>query len=167
MTQFIALRTWTSSNGGWVRFIVRYHVRSPEFWWKYGFRLGSVEYFFRNCGGMLVVAVSYSPASILLQMSSAFALTTNWNSSGKFSRAAFVSVFGVVVRVADEVEHRLAVEAARRLDLVARRDVDLVRALDHVRAGRDEVAAVRAGLALEALRRPRPGSAPSPASPSA
>ena len=29
-----------SSNGGWVRFIVRYQVRSPEFWWKYGLRLG-------------------------------------------------------------------------------------------------------------------------------
>ena len=31
MIQFIALRTWMSSNGGCVRFIVRYQVRSPEF----------------------------------------------------------------------------------------------------------------------------------------
>ena len=32
MIQFIALRTWMSSNGGCVRFIVRYQVRSPAFW---------------------------------------------------------------------------------------------------------------------------------------
>jgi hypothetical protein len=82
MTKFIARRTWRLSNGGCVRFIVRYHVRSPEFWWKYGARLLSVEYFFRNCGGTEVVAVSYSPASILFRMSSAFALTTNLNSAG-------------------------------------------------------------------------------------
>ena len=30
MIQFIAFRTWMSSKGGWVRFIVMYHVRSPE-----------------------------------------------------------------------------------------------------------------------------------------
>ena len=56
MIQFIAWRTWMSSNGGWVRFIVRYQVRSPEFWWKSGFRLGVVAYFWSTSGGMLEVA---------------------------------------------------------------------------------------------------------------
>src|SRR6266550_7894346 len=32
MIQFIAFRTWMSSNGAWVAFIVMYQVRSPEFW---------------------------------------------------------------------------------------------------------------------------------------
>ena len=53
MTQFIAWRTWTSSNGGWVRFIVRYQVRSPEFWMHRCFRAGFVEYCADRCGGML------------------------------------------------------------------------------------------------------------------
>ena len=35
MIQFIARRTWMSSNGGWVRFIVRYSTRSPELRWRY------------------------------------------------------------------------------------------------------------------------------------
>ena len=39
--QFIALRTWMSSNGGCVRFIVRYQVRSPTFGSSCGFRFGS------------------------------------------------------------------------------------------------------------------------------
>ena len=66
MTQFIARRTWISSNGGWVVFIVRYHVRSPEFWKKCDLRLELVAYFFRTDGGMLDVARSNWPASILL-----------------------------------------------------------------------------------------------------
>ena len=66
MIQFIALRTWMSSNGGCVRFIVRYQVRSPEFWKKCDFRLGVVAYFFSTDGGMLDVAMSSWPASILL-----------------------------------------------------------------------------------------------------
>ena len=66
MIQFIAWRTWTSSNGGWVRFMYMYQVRSPEFWWKYCFRLGVVEYFLSTAGGMLESAMSSSPASILL-----------------------------------------------------------------------------------------------------
>src|SRR5262245_58790485 len=44
MAQFIARRTLTSSNGGWVKFMVRYHVRSPEFWKKYFLNAGFVEY---------------------------------------------------------------------------------------------------------------------------
>ncbi len=47
-------------------FMYMYQVRSPEFWWKYCFRLGSVEYFFRTAGGMLETAMSIWPASILL-----------------------------------------------------------------------------------------------------
>ena len=58
MIQFIALRTWMSSNGGCVRFIVRYQVRSPEFWWKYGFRLGVVAYFAGPAAGCSTVARS-------------------------------------------------------------------------------------------------------------
>jgi hypothetical protein len=37
MMSFTALRTWTSSNGGVVRFMVMYQVRSPEFRWSIGF----------------------------------------------------------------------------------------------------------------------------------
>src|SRR5581483_11795307 len=58
MIQFIALRTWMSSKGGCVRFMVRYHVRSPEFWWKYCFRFPWVAYFFSTDGGMLPVHMS-------------------------------------------------------------------------------------------------------------
>src|SRR6185503_6042199 len=92
-TKFIARRTWMSSNGGWVRFIVTYQVRSPEFWWKYFFRSAFVAYLRSTCGGITEFAMSRSSAWILLWMSSALELTRNWNSSGKFSRAAFVSVF--------------------------------------------------------------------------
>src|SRR5262249_14727731 len=49
MIQFIALRTWMSSNGGWVMFIVRYHVRSPEFECRLG--LCSVAYLRSVCDG--------------------------------------------------------------------------------------------------------------------
>ena len=44
MIQFIALRTWMSSNGGWVRFIVMYSTRSPGFRWRYGRFAESVAY---------------------------------------------------------------------------------------------------------------------------
>ena len=59
----------------------------------------------------------------------------------------------VVARVADEddVVPVRAVIAAHRLDRRARRCVDLVGALDHVRPGRDDVAAVVSGLPFEAL----------------
>ena len=51
-----------SSNGGWVMFIVRYHVRSPEFWKKWLFRLGVVAYFLMTLFGMLETAAkSNSP----------------------------------------------------------------------------------------------------------
>src|SRR5579885_1418035 len=66
MIQFIARRTWTSSKGGWVRFIVMYQVRSPEFWKKCDLRLELVAYFRSTWGGMLEVARSSWPASILL-----------------------------------------------------------------------------------------------------
>ena len=58
----------------------------------------------------------------------------------------------VVVRVADEVQERLAVIPADRLHRVARADVEFVRALDHVRPGGDDITAVFARLPLEALR---------------
>src|SRR5437762_2633191 len=38
ITQFIAWRTFRSSNGGWVMFMYMYQVRSPEFWWQRGSR---------------------------------------------------------------------------------------------------------------------------------
>ena len=66
MIQFIASRTWMSSKGGWVRFIVRYQVRSPWFWWKYGFRLGVVAYFCEHVRRDRRVARSSWPASTLL-----------------------------------------------------------------------------------------------------
>src|SRR5689334_18286288 len=44
MIRFIALRTWMSSNGFCVRFIVRYQVRSPTFESRRGLRFGSVTY---------------------------------------------------------------------------------------------------------------------------
>src|SRR5581483_9600410 len=94
MTQFIALRTWMSSNGGWVRFIVRYQVRSPEFRWSDGFLLESVAYERSTCAGMLEISSWKSPAATLLRMSSALVSTSHWKLSGRFWRAAVVSVFG-------------------------------------------------------------------------
>ncbi len=75
-------------------FIVTYQVRSPEFWWKYRRRLELVAYLRRTCGGIVELARSSSSAWIFWWMSSALELIRNWNSSGKFSRAALVSVFG-------------------------------------------------------------------------
>src|SRR5205085_7159925 len=49
MIQFIAFRTWMSSNGACVRFIVRYHVRSPENWCSCG--LCWRAYFSSTCEG--------------------------------------------------------------------------------------------------------------------
>ncbi len=43
-----------------------YQVRSPEFWKKCDFRLGVVAYFLSTLFGMLEVAMSNCPASILL-----------------------------------------------------------------------------------------------------
>jgi hypothetical protein len=56
----------------------------------------------------------------------------------------------VVVGVADQGDLLARVEAGDRLHGVARRDVELVGALEHVRPGGDDVAAVVTGL-LEAL----------------
>src|SRR4051812_39049894 len=95
-TQFIALRTWMSSKGAWVRFIVMYHVRSPELMWKFFRRLGFVTYSRMTFGEGCAPASSWSsPALILLKMSSLFVSTRKSNSSGKLSRAALVSVFGL------------------------------------------------------------------------
>src|SRR3954454_3284533 len=93
MIQFIALRTWMSSNGACVRFIVRYHVRSPEF--ECRLELCDVAYLRSVCDGMLETSSWNSPAATLFRMSSAFASTRNWNSSMLFSRAAVESVLAL------------------------------------------------------------------------
>src|SRR3954465_12384524 len=93
MTQFIALRTWMSSNGACVRFIVRYQVRSPEFECRLG--RGDCAYLRSVCDGMLETSSWNSLAATLFRMSSAFASTRNWNSSTLFSRAAFESVLAL------------------------------------------------------------------------
>src|SRR5262249_50507220 len=93
MIQFIALRTWMSSKGGWVMFIVRYHVRSPEL--ECRLELCCRAYLRSVCDGMLETSSWNSPAATLFRMSSAFASTRKSNSSGRFSRAAVESVFAL------------------------------------------------------------------------
>ena len=64
----------------------------------------------------------------------------------------------VVVRVAHERQRRVRVEARDRLERVAARRVERVRALEHVRAGRDQVATVLAGLGEAARDLARDGA---------
>src|SRR6185437_443285 len=66
MIRFIALRTWMSSNGGCVRFIVMYQVRSPTFCLSRLFRLGVVRYLRRTTGDGLETSSSSWPAATLL-----------------------------------------------------------------------------------------------------
>ena len=66
ITQFIARRTCTSSNGGWVRFIVMKYVWSAEFDLRYFRLLASVEYSRKTFGDAVAYSSSSSPAAILL-----------------------------------------------------------------------------------------------------
>ena len=97
------------------------------------------------------IAVSSSPACTLARMSSAFASTMNSNPSGKFSRAAFESVDGLVVRVAHEV--RCVWPSKPLAGLSAEHDEASTASAPSIMYGPVETrSAVLAGLALEALR---------------
>src|SRR6266511_313860 len=70
MIRLAALRTWTSSNGGVVQFLVMYVVRSPESKWIRFFLAGCVRYCCRiGLGGWLVNEASRLPDCTLLKMS--------------------------------------------------------------------------------------------------
>ena len=88
MIQFIARRTWMSSNGGWVRFIVRYSTRSAGLRWRYCLFDGSVEYRSSACGGRLgAFSSSSSPAPTRSTMSVTFGSTVNAELVGEALRA--------------------------------------------------------------------------------
>src|SRR6266542_2100498 len=74
MIRLAALRTWTSSNGGVVQFMVMYQVRSPESKWIRFFLAGCVRYCCRiGLGGWLVNEASRLPDCTLVKH-----LATSW-----------------------------------------------------------------------------------------
>src|SRR5215471_6978619 len=83
ITQFIALRTWMSSNGGCVRFIVMYQVRSPEFRCSEAFLLGSVAYERSTWTGMVEISSWSVPDATWSRMSVAFVFTSHSKVSGR------------------------------------------------------------------------------------
>src|SRR6266702_1925738 len=81
MIRFVALRTWMSSNGGVVRFMVMYQVRSPELKWIRFFLAGCVRYCCRTgLGGWVVNEASRAPDWTLLKMSPTLVkhVATSW-----------------------------------------------------------------------------------------
>ena len=83
-----------SSNGGWVRFIVMYHVRSPERTSRRGFNVEDVAYWRSTFEVMPAISPSSSPEVTFWKMSFVFVFSSKSNLSGKFSRAFVVSVDG-------------------------------------------------------------------------
>jgi hypothetical protein len=71
MIQLAALRTWMSSKGGVIQFMVMYQVRSPELLCRFGFLAWSVRYCWSTgLGGWSLTEESSVPASTWLKMSS-------------------------------------------------------------------------------------------------
>src|SRR4029450_8955672 len=145
MTQLAALRTWRSSNGGVIQFMVMYQVRSPSLLCRNGFLAGSVRYCWSTgLGGWSAIEESRSPAWMRLKMSSTLVSTVTGMASTEVLRVSLV--VWVVVGVAGQGEALAGVEAGDRLHRPAGRDVELVGALDHVRPAGHDVAAVVTGL---------------------
>ena len=151
VTQFIARRTCTSSNGGWVRFIVMKYVWSAEFDLMYFRLLASVEYSRktlrrRRC----VLVLELARRDLVVDV-----VEVGVDRELEAVRIVLASLRAVrprvVVGIADEDETRLAVVPADRLHGVARLDVQVLRAFDHVRPGRDHEATVFTRLPLEAV----------------
>ena len=94
MAKLTALRTWTSSNGARLRFIVMYQVRSPEKMCRFFLRVSSWAYFAITSLGGVSGEPSSSPRSTLSKMSCRLVLMSIVILSTLAERSSALSVAG-------------------------------------------------------------------------